>query len=184
MSLIKTYQKLLKNHFMVVQAVQTGLLMGVGDVVAQTLVEGKNLKKYQPVRTAKFMLLGTVFVGPSLSLWYRTLARKFGTQSSSITTLKKVACDQLIFAPSFLVVFVTNLNLMNGKSFSHIKKELEANYTDIVVANWKLWPAVQLVNFYLVPLNYQVLLVQGVAIVWNTYLSWKTHTSHEDIEIE
>lgn len=94
---------------------------------------------------------------------------------STSTTLKKVACDQLLFAPSFLVVFVANINLINGNSLDHVKKELSSHYGDLVIANWKLWPAVQLVNFYLVPLNYQVLLVQGVAIIWNTYLSWKTH---------
>ncbi|KAL1491115.1 hypothetical protein ABEB36_011759 [Hypothenemus hampei] len=175
MALFKTYQKLLKNHFMVVQAVQTGLLMGTGDFIAQTVIEGKKIKNYQLKRTVKFTLLGTCFVGPTLSLWYRLLARTFGTEISTSTTLKKVACDQLIFAPSFLALFVTNLNLLNGRNFEDIKKDLNTNYVDLLIANWKLWPAVQLVNFYVVPLNYQVLLVQGVAVVWNTYLSWKTH---------
>lgn len=94
---------------------------------------------------------------------------------STTVTLKKVALDQLVFAPSFLMVFLTNLNLLNGRSLRDTKEDLSSNYLDIMVANWKLWPAVQLVNFYLVPLNYQVLLAQSVAVVWNTYLSWKTN---------
>ncbi|XP_050309385.1 protein Mpv17-like [Anthonomus grandis grandis] len=176
MSLLRTYRHLLKNHFVVIQAAQTGLLMGVGDVLAQTVVEKKSFKEYKVQRTAKFVFLGVAFVGPTLSLWYKLLARKFGTQMSPALTLKKVACDQLLFAPSFLAVFITNINLLNGRSFDLIKKELSSNYKDLLVANWKLWPAVQLINFYVVPLNYQVLVVQSVAILWNTYLSWKTHS--------
>ncbi|ENN72913.1 protein Mpv17 [Dendroctonus ponderosae] len=175
MSLRRVYQKLLKDHFMVVQSAQTGLLMGTGDIIAQTIIEGKRGATYEPKRTAKFTLLGTVFVGPTLSLWYKVLARKIGTEMSTAVTLKKVALDQLVFAPSFLILFLTNLNLINGRSLSEAKEDVSSNYLDIMVANYKLWPAVQLFNFYCVPLNYQVLLAQSVAVVWNTYLSWKTN---------
>ncbi|XP_030751107.1 protein Mpv17-like [Sitophilus oryzae] len=174
MLLLRIYQKWLNKHFLVVQSVQTGALMAAGDAIAQLAIEKKKLPEFDLSRTAKFGFLGTCFVGPTLTVWYRLLAKQFGTSSSTSTALKKMACDQLIFAPTFLSIFIANVNFLSGKSVQDIKQELSRTYLDILIVNWKVWPAVQLVNFYCVPLNYQVLLVQGVALFWNTYLSWKT----------
>lgn len=88
--------------------------------------------------------------------------------------LKKVALDQFVFAPAFLGVFLTTLGIVQGKGPEVTVAEVKKNYLDVVISNYKLWPWVQLGNFYLVPLRYQVLVVQIVALLWNTYLSWKT----------
>ncbi|KAF7269955.1 hypothetical protein GWI33_017045 [Rhynchophorus ferrugineus] len=148
--------------------------MSTGDIIAQLVIEKKKISESDLLRSAKFGFLGTCFVGPTLTVWYRLLARRFGTAATSSAALKKMSFDQLVFAPSFLVIFIANVNLLNGKNVDEIKNELFEKYPDIVVNNWKVWPAVQLVNFYFVPLHYQVLLVQSVALFWNTYLSWKT----------
>lgn len=38
----------------------------------------------------------------------------------------------------------------------------------------KLWPAVQAVNFTVVPQQFRVLTVQIISLAWNTYLSFMT----------
>lgn len=60
--LTKLYKSLLNTHFVAVQAVQTGILMGTGDVIAQTLIEKKSIKNLNRTRTLQFMALGTSFV--------------------------------------------------------------------------------------------------------------------------
>lgn len=56
------YQKLLDKHFLVVQCIQTGSMMAIGDVVAQTLIEKKKNNEFESMRTVKFGLLGVCFV--------------------------------------------------------------------------------------------------------------------------
>ncbi|KAF7268402.1 mitochondrial inner membrane protein Mpv17-like [Rhynchophorus ferrugineus] len=176
--MLRAYQKLLDKHFLLVQCVQTGSMMAVGDVVAQTLIEKKQNKEFEPMRTVKFGLLGVCFVGPTLTVWYRILAKYLGKSGSSSGALKKVAIDQIVFLPTFLAVFIANVNLMNGKNMRDLKQEMVKTYPDVVINSWKIWPAVQLINFYWVPRHYQVLLVQTVALFWNPYLSWKTQKVH------
>jgi len=41
-----------------------------------------------------------------------------------------------------------------------------------LINGYKLWPMVQLVNFYFVPLNHRLLVVNSVALGWNAYLAY------------
>lgn len=90
--------------------------------------------------------------------------------------MKKVFVDQFIFAPAFLFFILVAVGTMQGKSWDLVEKDIQKNYLDVLKTNYYIWPWVQLVNFYYVPLQYQVLLVQSVALFWNTYLSWKTNS--------
>lgn len=112
--------------------------------------------------------------GPTVRIWYGVLNRHVGAQGKTVA-MKKVLLDQCIFAPSFLYILLCLVGATQGKSWKVIKGDVERNYFDVLKANYYIWPWVQLVNFYYVPLHYQVLVVQSVALFWNTYISWKTN---------
>lgn len=71
-----------------------------------------------------------------------------------------------------------------------VKERIGSTYVDAIKANLMVWPAVQLVNFSVVPLEHRVLVVNVVALGWNCYLSWlnsqggekdRTHSTKEEV---
>ena len=86
--------------------------------------------------------------------------------------------DQALFAPAFITVFFSYNGLVDGKSIGQVSADLNASFADTLLANYRVWPAVQLLNFYLVPLQYRLAVVNVVAVGWNGYLSWKHQQLH------
>ncbi|KAI8904103.1 hypothetical protein EDD86DRAFT_195033 [Gorgonomyces haynaldii] len=157
---------------MIGQIATTSGLFFLGDVMAQKLVEQK---EYDPVRSLRLSLFGFSVVGPSMVLWYRFLNRHIVFKSPTQTLLARVSLDQLVFSPVFLTIFFGFNGWMEGKSYQQIKQKLDDAYWDALKANWTVWPAFQLFNFRFVPLQYQVVTVNTVALGWNTFLSYKQH---------
>lgn len=118
----------------------------------------------------------TLFLqGPTIRTFYKFLHGAIKHSNPAIRTLQKVAIDQLGFAPVFLACLISIISYMQNQNVDLIKDKLKSEYTDILLANYTVWPWVQLVNFRFVPLNYQVLFTQIVAVCWNIFISWRTN---------
>ncbi|XP_057597468.1 protein Mpv17 isoform X2 [Hippopotamus amphibius kiboko] len=142
--------------------------------IAEQLVERRGLRAHQTGRTLIMVSLGCGFVGPVVGGWYKVLDRLIpGT--TKVDALKKMLLDQAGFAPCFLGCFLPLVGALNGLSPQDNWAKLQRDYPDALITNYYLWPAVQLANFYLVPLHYRLAVVQCVAVIWNSYLSWKAH---------
>jgi len=170
----KAYTRFVDKYPWGSQILQTGVLCASGDVIAQVAVERKKLKDFEIARVGRFFLMGTCVVAPCIRSWYMVLEKIVKLQGTK-AAFSKMALDQAFFAPSFLVVFVTAASTLQGLSLQDIKKNLTDNYVDIVLTNWKIWPATQMLNFYLVPVQHRILMVNIVALFWNTYLASKTN---------
>ncbi|KAM7027420.1 mitochondrial inner membrane protein Mpv17 isoform 1-T2 [Passerculus sandwichensis] len=151
-----------------------GPLMGAGDVIAQQLVEQRGLHGHQCPRTLKMMGIGFCFVGPVVGSWYRILDWLIPGNTKAVA-VKKVILDQGGFAPCFLGCFLAVTGATNGLSLHENWAKIQQDYMDALVTNYCIWPPVQIANFYFVPLQHRLAVVQCVAIVWNCYLSWKAN---------
>lgn len=66
-------------------------------------------------RTLRFTFVGAAVLAPALHVWYGFLIRTLpGTAPA--TVVKRVALDQLLFAPVFLAGFLSTVMLLDGKA--------------------------------------------------------------------
>ncbi|KAK6464054.1 hypothetical protein DFJ63DRAFT_311351 [Scheffersomyces coipomensis] len=102
-------------------------------------------------------------------------------------TLLRVSFDQLIFAPfigiplyySMMTIFenlestFTNTSITTDDSILNvIIHKMNENWWNTLRSNWLIWPIFQLFNFYLIPVQYRLLVVNSLSIGWNCYLSY------------
>ncbi|XP_055913172.1 mpv17-like protein [Eupeodes corollae] len=166
------YRQALHKYPTTTQSVQVSLLMASSDIIAQCGVEKTPFDKINWLRTGQFSCMGLFFVGPTLKIWFGRLEAIVSPhQKAWQRSVKKVAIDQILWAPFFIGSFTVVLGVVQGLKPNEIKERLQTDYVEVLKSNYKLWPAAQLVNFALIPLNFQVVFAQTVAVLWNIYLS-------------
>ncbi|XP_074656557.1 mitochondrial inner membrane protein Mpv17-like [Tubulanus polymorphus] len=171
MRLLRLYLNLLDKHPWKTQSFTVGSLMCVGDAIAQFGVERRQMADFDFKRSGRFLLFGACLAGPVIRKWYVTLDKLFpGT--TKVTAFKKMAADQIFFAPTFLFGFLTIMSAGQGKSSLEIQEKINQDYFQMLLNSYKVWPATQLLNFYFVPLQHRIFVVQMVALGWNAYLAW------------
>ncbi|KAL1244793.1 Mpv17-like protein [Trichinella spiralis] len=161
------YLEILTRHPLKTQMLITGFLMGAGDVSSQIFIETKKKpKRFDFVRTARFICIGSFFFAPLLKSWFAFLQNRIHCKAyPRLSPVKRLFADQIICSPVVLASFL--VLLLSNTILGHYLTGL------------KVWPFMQLVNFYLVPLEHRILVVQMVAIFWNTYLAWKTQSDDQ-----
>ena len=154
-----------------------GCLSGIGDVIAQQVVERKGFKNHNFRRTANFMSIGFVMIAPCMRTWFITLDRLVkGT--GTVAAIQKVILDQSIWAPSVIAGVFAAVDVLEGKTQEQLKQKFRDSYFAALKTAWCVWPFVQMFNFYFVPLQYRVIIVNFVSIFWNTYLAWIANGTH------
>lgn len=154
------------------EGLNAAIIMGAGDMIAQFAIEKKSFKDYNVGRTARFSAIGFCVVGPALRKWYVTLDRLIKKDQPAFQRgLKKMAIDQTCFAPPFTLVLSYLVPFVNGKRHKDIVKSIKENYVSIMKRSYMLWPIAQVINFSCIPVSYQVVYVQLIALIWNCYLS-------------
>ncbi|SPJ76227.1 related to glomerulosclerosis protein Mpv17 [Fusarium torulosum] len=123
-------------------------------------------------RLTRFMAYGFC-MAPVQFKWFRFLERVFPVTKTSafVPAMKRVAFDQLIFAPFGLAVFYTTMTIAEGGGRRAVSNKLRDMYIPTLKANYVVWPAVQIVNFRLMPVQFQLPFVSTIGIAWTAYLS-------------
>ena len=169
------YVELLEAFPFATKVVTSAFIVGGGDIACQKLVEKQ--ENLDTKRLGIMTFLGGALVAPVLHFWYGFLGTAITLPGHQGTAAMLVA-DQFAFAPAFIAVFMSSVTTLEG-NMSKIPEVLNG-WWDAVKTNWIIWIPAQLVNFALVPLQFRVLFANVVALGWNTYLSWATHSSSHE----
>ena len=125
-------------------------------------------------RLTRFMSYGFI-MSPVQFQWFAFLSRSFPItkQSATVPALQRVCFDQLIFAPvgwssttstkaSELIIviglacFFTFMTVTEGGGRRAVARKFQDVYLPALKANFMLWPVVQILNFRVIPLQFQI----------------------------
>lgn len=121
------------------------------------LPDSKRLPTFDFERLARFMSHG--FLNAIIQhRWFAFLKHTFPLTTGAATTaaFKRMTCDQLVFAPVGLGIFFTYMTVTEGGGRRELKQKLRDVYFPSLKANYLVWPAVQMLNFRLVPIQFQI----------------------------
>ncbi|RKF63830.1 Protein sym1 [Erysiphe neolycopersici] len=133
-------------------------------------------------RLMRFIAYGFMMAPPQFK-WFQFLSKIFpiSKESGLLPALKMVAFDQMIYAPIGVATFFTVMTVAEGGDRRAVSIKLRDMFIPTLKANYMIWPLVQMVNFRLMPIRFQLPFVSTVGIAWTTYLSLSN--SNEGAEI-
>jgi hypothetical protein len=125
-------------------------------------------------RLTRFMSYGFL-MAPIQHKWFGFLTRTFPITKTAamVPALKRMALDQLMFAPvgmsnpglaqesllmilSGLACFFTFMTVAEGGGKRAVARKFQDIYIPSLKANYLVWPAVQIINFRVVPIQLQI----------------------------
>ncbi|KAL0481351.1 ER membrane protein complex subunit 2 [Acrasis kona] len=164
----------------------SGSLYGVGDLICQT-IQKKNQDEFDLVRTGRMVVYGTFVFGPVGHIWYKWLDSSVKASKPLTVVMKKLAWDELVFAPVCVFGFFVGISLLQGKTSRQSLEKAQSEFLPTYKLDLAVWPAVQFINFLLVPLKYRMALINFVNVFWNAYMSsvsTKDITDVENVKVE
>ncbi|GAB1742951.1 hypothetical protein NU219Hw_g8652t2 [Hortaea werneckii] len=98
--------------------------------------------------------------------------KKASKKLNKKNTLIKFSLDQTIGAGVNTVLFLIGLPLLRGQTDMKIlKSRVAEEFWPMIYAGQRLWPAVSVLQFTVVPFEYRQLVGSTVGLVWGVYLS-------------
>ncbi|POM72775.1 Hypothetical protein PHPALM_10459 [Phytophthora palmivora] len=179
------YDGWLRRSPMLTKSVTSAVLFGLGDRIAQRMEKSRKdddgsqteetedngaIVSKSTARTMRMMIWGSVLFTPVVHTWVNLIERTVGSRGK-VVVFKKMLLDSLVFAPSINALFFTSTQMMEGKSFGHGVAFALDRLPQTLKANYMIWPLANMINYSYVPLQYRILFINCVNLVWTTVLS-------------
>eukprot|EP01025_Chloroclados_australasicus_P030084 TRINITY_DN3013_c0_g1_i2.p2 TRINITY_DN3013_c0_g1~~TRINITY_DN3013_c0_g1_i2.p2 ORF type:complete len:235 (-),score=17.60 TRINITY_DN3013_c0_g1_i2:978-1682(-) len=169
------YNSQLHQNPLQTQIVSSGVLWGLGDYLAQKIENMEQKKDVNYKRLFVTSVYGAVFIGPFGHYWYdyldRGVRRIFFPKTFAFVATKIVA-DLAIFDALHILLFFTLLTRTEGGDWQAVKRKLQRDYFPTFGAELSIWVPIHSINFSIVPVKHQLLFVNLMSILDNTFVCW------------
>lgn len=179
-----SYNVALEEHPLLTKSVTAGVILGAADLAGQAI---ENRKRDDDVeidvaRFLRFAFFGFILQAPWNHFYYLLLDGALPPTEDpfTVTTGVKVVIDQFVQAPIFTILIFYFLGILEGKSVEAVKEQLNRDYKDTMLANWKLWVPATMVNIAFCPPIFRVLFLNCVFFFWSIFLSLKLNKDSEE----
>eukprot|EP00956_Cyclotella_meneghiniana_P014491 scaffold21665_cov60-Cyclotella_meneghiniana.AAC.2 len=174
-----SYLSALDADPLLVKSVTAGVILGAADLAGQSIQQSMSDDDFDAgvdiARFLRFAFFGFILQAPWNHFYYLLLDGALPPTEDpfTATTGIKVVIDQFVQAPIFTVIIFVFLGTLEGKTLDDIKKQLDEDYSDTMIANWKLWVPATAINIAFCPPILRVLFLNVVFFFWSIFLSLK-----------
>ena len=179
----ESYLNALETDPLLVKSVTAGVILGAADLAGQAIqsTTDEDAEGVDIARFARFAFFGFILQAPWNHAYYLLLDGALPPTEDpfTATTGVKVLIDQFVQAPIFTVIIFAFLGFLEGKTSEEIKRQLDEDYKDTMIANWKLWVPATAVNIAFCPPILRVLFLNCVFFFWSIFLSLKLNKTED-----
>ncbi|XP_045491679.1 mpv17-like protein [Colias croceus] len=158
-----------------------GVIWPISSFIQQTF-EGKsfNDNSYDWWRCARFGLYGSCYVAPTLYSWL-TIASIIWPANTLKAALIKTLCETVTYTPFAMCSFYFGMSLLESKTFDEAVDEVKAKFWPTYKVGASVWPAVAVMNFWLIPPANRVPFISVCSLIWTCFLAYMKHLDKEEV---
>ncbi|KAJ7025337.1 hypothetical protein C8F04DRAFT_136608 [Mycena alexandri] len=169
---LNAYGRAAKTRPYIIQLSTSLLIWFTGDFLAQSIErtsQPTTASSWDVPRTLRSLLIGAGSAIPSYH-WFNLLSRSFTRLPIWAAIAARIVTHQAVFAPVFSIYFFFAQAVLSGGTVADGIERVRAALVPSLLNSARVWPAVMLVNFTLVPQDLRALLHAFVAVGWQGYL--------------
>jgi protein Mpv17 len=187
----KLYKSMLSARPLLTKSLTSSGIMTVSDAICQKVImtdgrsssDDRKKPRLDFSRMLQVAITGLTWSGPVTHYWYEILEKIVTIEGPLLGLIARLFLDALIFSTVTISGYFTWRSILEGSGFQGAREKLSRHFITTLLGAWKFWPAANIVNFSVVPLELRVLYSNVLSLFWTGYLTYvnsqKTTTKAE-----
>jgi hypothetical protein len=157
------YKTMLVQHPLLTKSVTSSCIMTFSDGICQKLTmgaqdsENDRKKRLDFGRMTQVAITGLTWSGPITHTWYGLLEQIVKIQDPMLGLFARIFLDAIIFSPVTVTGYFIWRSMLEGSGLRGASHKLRTRFSSTVLGAWKFWPAANIINFGMIPLEYRAL---------------------------